>query len=165
MSNWYLAYSKVRQEEVAAEGLEEQGYGVYLPKIRLKKRRAAGIGYSTEPLFPRYLFVSTRGADQSLAPAQYTRGVQKLVKFGDQLLNVPESTVAAIREREDPVSGYHRLEMPGLQKGDRVHIKSGAFAGVDAIFESRSAKDRVIVLLEILGQRAQAVLPIEELER
>jgi transcriptional antiterminator RfaH len=62
MSEWYLVYCKARQEDVAAQGLKEQGYGVYLPKLPVKKRRRGGIAEVEEPLFPRY---TTFLADQA----------------------------------------------------------------------------------------------------
>ena len=165
MSEWYLVYCKARQEDVAAQGLVEQGYDVYLPKLRVKKRRASGMALVEEPLFPRYLFVSTCHAAQSISPVRSTRGVQKLVKFGTYMLPVTGDIVTAIREREDPETGYHRLELPGLKPGDQVRIRSGAFAGIEGIFQKRSSKDRVVVLLEILGQQAEAAIPIGELGR
>ena len=55
--------------------------------------------------------------------------------------------------------------MPGLKPGDPVTIKSGVFAGLSGVFAQRSGKDRVVVLLEILGQQAQAAIALAELER
>ncbi len=165
MREWYLVYCKARQEDVAAMGLEEQGYGVYLPKLRVKKRRKEGTTEVEEPLFPRYLFVSTSGEEQSIAPVQYTRGVQKMVRFGTYYLPVSDEIVTTLRQREDPETGYHRLELPGLRAGDPVRIATGAFAGIEGVFEAHSGPDRVVVLLKILGQQAQAVVPIDELER
>lgn len=165
MSAWYLVYCKARQEDAAAEGLREQGYEVYLPKIQIKRRRPGGAVFVEEPLFPRYLFVAVASDEKSISPVQYTRGVQKLVRFGHEVLSVRRDIVVALKKREDPDTGFHRLELPGLRPGDPVRIKTGAFAGMDGIFEARSGKDRVVVLLEILGQQAQATVPIQELER
>ena len=165
MSEWYLVYCKARQEDAAAKALEEQGYIVYLPKLKVRKRRASGVIHVEEPLFPRYLFVAVEGEEQSIGPVQYTRGVQNLVKFGTVILPIPERIVLDLKEEEDPDTGFHRLELPGLELGDAVHIRSGAFAGMEGIFQARSGKHRVVVLLSILGQQAPAALPIDELER
>ena len=35
--SWYLIYTKARQEAMAAQGLREQGYAVYLPKLRQRR--------------------------------------------------------------------------------------------------------------------------------
>ena len=91
--------------------------------------------------------------------------MQKLVKFESQRTHASENIVATIREREEPETSFHRLEMPGLKVGDQVQIKSGAFAGLEGIFKARSGKERVIVLLSILGQQVQAEVPIDELAR
>ena len=34
MSNWYLIHTKIRQERVALENLERQGFKCFLPLIR-----------------------------------------------------------------------------------------------------------------------------------
>ena len=83
MSVWYLVYCKARQEDMAARGLEEQGYGVYLPKLETRRRRAQGMVNVVQPLFPRYLFVSPCDR-QPLAPIGHTAGVSKLVRFGSE---------------------------------------------------------------------------------
>ena len=164
MSDWYLVYTKARQEDAAASGLEEQGYRVYLPKLRVKRRRPGGKVDVDEPLFPRYLFAAATQQDQSISPMQYTRGVQKLVKFGHIYLSVSNDIVEAIRKREDPDTGFHRLTMPSLKPGDAVRMKTGPLAGIDGIFEAPSGQDRVIVLLEILGQQTRTEVSIGELE-
>ena len=164
MSEWYLGYCKARQEDVAARGLTEQGYSVYLPKVRVRKRRPGGRVDVDEPLFPRYLFVALTSEEQSIAPIQYTAGVQKLVKFGHLYMSVSDEIVTSIKLREDPGIGLHRFELPKVSKGDPVRIRSGVLAGIDAVFEKKSGKDRVVVLLELLGQQTRAEVAIEELE-
>ena len=164
MDKWYLVYCKARQEEVAAGGLEEQGYRVYLPKVRIRKRRPGGRVDVEEPLFPRYLFVATSTEEQSIAPVQYTAGVQKLVKFGHSYMSVSNEIVTSIKQREDPDIGLHRFELPKVRKGDPVRIRSGVLAGLDAVFEKKTGKDRVVVLLDLLGQQTRAEVAIEELE-
>ncbi len=49
--------------------------------------------------------------------------------------------------------------------GDPVSIKTGVLAGLSGVFAQRSGKDRVVVLLEILGHQAQAAIPLAELDR
>lgn len=165
MSDWYLVYCKARQEDAAASGLEEQGYAVYLPKLRVRRRRRGGTAEVEQPLFPRYLFAAPGRAKQSIGPVQFTVGVQKLVRFGTVYLPVPEAVVTALRAREDPETGCHRLKTPVMKRGDRVRIGSGALAGIEGVFEARTGRDRVIVLLELLGRQTPTVVPLEELER
>jgi transcriptional antiterminator RfaH len=165
MKHWYLVYCKARQEDVAAAGLEEQGFAVYLPKVRVKRRRSIGRVELEEPIFPRYLFVAQIDDDQSISPVLYTAGVQKLVRFGTDYLPVSDSVIAALKNREDPETGCHRLQMLAKDPGERIRIGSGALAGLEGIFEARSGHDRVVVLIELLGQLTRAEIPVEELER
>jgi transcriptional antiterminator RfaH len=165
MTDWYLVYTKARQEDLAAAGLEEQGYQVYLPKLKTRRRRSQGMVDVIQPLFPRYLFVALSDKEQSISPVQYTAGVSKMVRFSVDYVPVPQGIIEALQAREDPETGYHRLTTPNLKKGERVRIQSGAFAGIEGVFEARSGKDRVIVLFELLGQRARTEIAFEELER
>lgn len=164
MSEWYLVYCRARQEDLAARGLCEQGYEVYLPKLRVKRRRPGGKVMVEEPLFPRYLFAAPGRDSQSIAPVQYTAGVQKVVKFGHLYRSVSDDIVESLKKREDPGTGFHCLAMPTMVAGDHVRIKTGPLTGIDGVFEARSGQDRVIVLLEILGKNTRAELSIGELE-
>ena len=55
-SNWYLVYTKPKQENIAYLNLQQQGFQAYLPLYKnLKNTLASGlIGF--EPMFPRYVF-------------------------------------------------------------------------------------------------------------
>ena len=165
MSEWYLVYCKARQEESAASGLEEQGYTVYLPKLKTRRRRSQGMVEIVQPLFPRYLFVSLTAKEQSIAPVRYTAGVSNLVRFSVDYVPVPQGMIEALQAREDPETGFHQLTAPNLKQGDSVRIEAGAFAGIEGVFEARSGHDRVIVLFELLGQQVRTEIAIEELEQ
>ena len=163
MTDWYLVYCKARQEDAAAQGLEEQGYGVYLPKLKVRRRRAQGMVDVVQPLFPRYLFVAP-GDEQSITPVRYTAGVSKLVRFGADYSPVSRGLVEALKNREDRETGYHRLITPTMKRGDLVRIQTGPFAGIEGIFEAQTGQERVVVLLELLGQKVRAEVALGELD-
>ena len=165
MSNWYLVYCKARQEESAASGLEEQGYTVYLPKFKARRRRSQGMVDVVQPLFPRYLFVSVRDKEQSISPVQHTAGVSKLVRFNADYEPVPQGMIEALQARADPETGFHQLTAPNLKQGDSVRIEAGAFAGIEGVFEARSGHDRVTILFELMGRQVRTEIAIEELEQ
>jgi len=156
--DWYLVHTRPRQEEVAREHLERQGYGVYLPRLQLPRRRRGRWHDVVEPLFPRYLFAGARRDEQSLHPIRSTRGVSALVRGGDSYTPVPVGLLDELRSRED-AAGLHQLRPDDLQPGDRVQILAGPFAGLEAVFHSRQGADRVRVLLTIIGTSAPATLP------
>jgi len=162
-SSWYLIYSKSRQEISAKENLIRQGYKVYLPMVRARRRRNNCIVEIIEPMFPRYLFISLNKESDNWAPINSTIGVSSMVKFGGQAASVPDSLIDAIKLHKDQY-GVHNMLSPGYKQGDKVRIVSGSLEGYDGIFLSRSGCQRVTILLNIAGQSAKTQLQEVDLE-
>lgn len=156
--DWYLVHSRPRQEAVAAEHLERQGYAVYLPRLKLPRLRRARWYDLVEPLFPRYLFAGVRPAEQCLHPIRSTRGVAALVRSGERYAPVSRSLLDALRARADE-QGLHQLFADSLEPGEKVRIVAGPFAGLEAVFQAHQGADRVRVLLDIVGATTSAMIP------
>ena len=161
--SWYLVYCKPRQEAVARENLERQGYQAYLPYMRELRRRGGKRIATIAPMFPRYLFVLLSRQVDNWAPIRSTLGVVSLVRFGPAAARVPDDLVAALRSRED-AQGIQILPVEGYKPGRRVRITQGSFAGYEGIFQAASGRDRVTVLLDILGRRARTVVASDSIE-
>mgnify|MGYP006289734755 CR=1 FL=1 len=160
MESWYVVQTKPRQEFTAAEHLDRQSLAVYLPTLRGSRRRGTRWAASTEPLFPGYLFVRIDPTVTNVAPIRSTRGVIRLVTFGNELRPVPESLIDDLRLAQpdtqhpiDPISLLH--------SGDRVRLIAGPLAGLTAIFEARTGMERVAVLLDLLGRKSRVLAPVE----
>ena len=54
------------------------------------------------------------------------------------------------------------IQICSHQQGDVIEIQNGAFKGQQAIFHNYSAKDRVIVLLELIGQQQEVLIDEKE---
>ena len=146
---WYLIYSKPRQEQLAQENLERQGYGTYLPVTSVRRRKTGKTVSEVGPMFPRYLFIHLSEQTDDWGPIRSTFGVSNLVRFGQIPLRVPDSLIAAIKVREDEC-GLCILPERDYIKGDNVRIAEGPFEGYEAIFQSRNAKDRVSLLIRVI---------------
>jgi transcriptional antiterminator RfaH len=150
---WFLVLTKPAGDEQAQVNLERQGYKVYRPKLLRRSVRRGRWVEGIVSLFPRYLFVQLDTALQSLAPVRSTFGVTDIVRFGSSPTVVPDAVVADLVSRADPSSGLHRLaEDCPLERGSRVSVIGGTFAGLDGIFQRVAGDERVVVLLEILGR-------------
>lgn len=160
---WYLVYCKPRQEAVAQTNLERQGFPVYLPLARVARKRVGRRVTLLEPLFPRYLFIELSAQTDNWAPIRSTLGVSTLVRFGGLPARVPTVLVTALRERED-AEGVQDLSLPRLRAGDRVRIGGGPMEGYEGIFLARTSRERVSVLLDILGRQAKISVALEQLE-
>jgi transcriptional antiterminator RfaH len=143
---WYLIHTKARQETTALTNLERQGFTCYLPKIT-KEAKGSGKRTKSEAMFPRYLFIhlETGESGNNWMPIRSTRGVDKLVQFGETYPCVEDQLVHSLRERERDTP-----LQPILKKGDGVQILDGPFQDLDAIFYTDDSEHRVIILINFL---------------
>jgi transcriptional antiterminator RfaH len=155
MDSWYLIYSKPQQERVARENLERQGYRSYLPMIRNRRRRQGRYVAVIEPMFPRYLFVHLNDQTDNWGPIRSTIGVANLVRFGMQAARVPHSLIEMMESREE--GGVQMLDLPEFKAGDRVRIVEGVMAGYEAIFQAKTGKERVLLLLRFAEDRTARI--------
>lgn len=161
--NWYLVYCKPRQERVAKHNLERQGFETYLPVARQRRRRLGGAKMVIEPMFPRYLFIHLDSRNDDWGPIRSTLGVTTLVRFGQFPTPVPDYLVSNLRQHDDE-DGIQQLPDYTYRPGEPLRIADGVMAGFEGIYLARSAKDRVLVLLEILGQQARVELARDTIE-
>lgn len=163
MRAWYLVYSKARQERKALENLTRQGYTVYMPRVRTRRRIGSRMRPVVEPMFPRYLLIHLSDESDDWGPIRSTLGVSNLVRFGGVPARVPDALVDGLRARDD-ADGIQELPEPVLEQGDRVHIVDGLMAGYEAIYCARSGSERVVVLLEIAQRSARITLRRDAIE-
>lgn len=164
-SRWFVVFTKPRAETHAEEHLNRQSFTTYLPRIQQLRPYKGRWKEMTSPLFPRYLFVRLIPGVEDVSPIRSTRGVSGLVSFGGQLAVMPQGVVEALRACEDPTIGAHTLERSPFNRGDRIRIVQGAFAGLEGIFHVPTGEERVIILLNVLGRDASPVtLPLSDIE-
>ena len=152
MERWFAVCCKPRQELVAQENLLRQGFHVYLPRIRLQRRRRGQWLDVIEALFPRYIFLRIDPLMSSIAPVRSTRGVVGLVRFGGQPAVVADEIMDTLLQREDAHSSLHQDDRPLFSAGEPVRLVEGPLAGMEGVFVQEDGEKRVIVLLELLGK-------------
>jgi transcriptional antiterminator RfaH len=151
--NWYVIHTKPRQEARALTNLMQQGYQCFLPMITLEKLSRGQVKMLEEPLFPRYLFICLDQGrhGQNWAPIRSTIGVSGLVTFGSSPAKMhPDLIDALMQQQEDLSDKPERL----FQTGERLLIGSGAFAGLEAVYQMASGDNRTMVLIELMGKLA-----------
>ncbi|MCW8905846.1 MAG: transcription/translation regulatory transformer protein RfaH [Sedimenticola sp.] len=157
---WHLIHSKPRQERVAREQLERQGFQTYLPEIRQPGRSRISIA----PLFPRYLFIRLTAGLDDWTPIRSTRGVSSLVRIGMNPARIPDQLVEHIRKREGK-DGLHQLPVRAFNSGDRIRLVSGPFTDCEAIFCEQRAENRVIILLDMIGKQNRVEVSADNIAR
>ncbi len=155
---WYVVQTQVNGEAKAAANLLRQGYGIYLPRYLKRRRHARKVDFVAKPLFPRYLFVAIDVATQRWRSIRSTFGVSHLVANGDVPALAPDDVIAALKAREDE-KGFIKMDArPKFAAGDRVRVLAGAFMDFAGLFDGVSDRDRVAILLEMLGGKIRVHL-------
>jgi transcriptional antiterminator RfaH len=161
--SWYLIFTKPRQENLAQENLDRQGFITYLPLAEQSRRRNGRYIKSIEPYFPRYLFIQLNTDTDNWAPIRSTLGVAQMVRFGGVPAVVPDELVSCLKDNDDS-EGLQKVIKRDMSPGDRVEIISGPFAGYEGIYQQQKGAERVAVLLEIVGKSAALTLSAHDLQ-
>jgi transcriptional antiterminator RfaH len=157
-SRWYVVQTQPHAESKAVEHLARQGFGAYLPRYLKRRRHARKVELIAAPLFPRYLFVAVDLEMQRWRAIHSTSGVSRLVCNGDEPAPVPLDVVTALQQRED-AAGFVTLERrPQFTPGERVRVVDGIFTDSLGLFEGMADRDRVAILLDLLGRKVRILL-------
>jgi len=150
--DWFVVRTKARQELRAICHMAEQGFNVYCPQV--PKYNALKEVLGRQVLFPGYCFVQS--GDLSIASIRSTPGVIGLLSFGPQ--GTPATITPAALEAIHLVEAFHCESVSGLKPGGAVRLIEGPFKGFQGLYSKRS-KDRIEVLLTLLGQQQRILVP------
>lgn len=160
--NWYIIYTKPKQEMRALLNLERQGYECYLPWIRVDKLKHGNVVEIEEIMFHRYLFINLR-QDQwakSWHPIKSTLGVTSLLTFGGEPQKISNAIIDSIREIT-----LQKTVRKLFKHGDQVFINKGALKGVDGIYQAKNGKDRAVILIKLIGSLVSLNIPVCQLKK
>lgn len=146
--HWYVIQSKPGQAARACAELENQGYDLFFPQISVEKIKRGKRVEQLEPLFPGYLFIWLSEVESNWRPIRSTRGVARIITFGDKPAVVPHGVIEALRQKlrleQEPEQQFH--------PNQKVSITEGPFRGLEAVFVQYDGEQRAFLLLELLGR-------------
>lgn len=162
--DWYLIFTKPRQERCALENLTRQGYECYLPMLVAEKISHEKITPERTPLFPRYLFIRL---DQGLgakswSPIRSTRGVSRLVSFGAEPARVDAALISHLQACEQVMSNHPEKL---FSNGERVRLTGAPFDGLEAVYQMPDGERRAMVLLEFMSKPIKITVPVTAVRR
>lgn len=161
---WFCLRAQPKHEHIAAAHLRQlASVEVFLPRIRFKRATARGAVWTTEALFPGYLFACFVWPTE-LRAVQAARGVVVVVHFGDRWPIIAAATIgemrAALGEEE-----LHTVD-DALAAGEIVRVAEGSLRGALAVVaQVRSGRQRVAVLMDFLGRQTTVEFPASALVR
>jgi len=154
MKHWYLVKTKSKQEDIAILNLENQNFHVYCPFVLIRNKN--------EVLFPGYIFIQLDKDTQNWSPIRSTKGVLHFVRFGLSYAKIPDNIIKFIKTNE--LNTAEKLKnINKFKPGDKVQISDGVFKNCIAIFKSYKSDERVILLMNILGQQQKLTIKQETL--
>jgi len=159
MTRWFVVHTRANEEQRALGHLQRQGFTAYLPQCRRWRRHARRRELVRRPLFPRYLFVALDLESARWRPILSTVGVAGLVQHGERPTPVPEGVVEELRACEAAGEFDVTHSAARLRLGDVVRITSGPFADLIGKFSGMADRERVFVLLDLLGRHAKTAVP------
>jgi transcriptional antiterminator RfaH len=155
---WFVVQTKSNREGKAAHHLERQGFQIYLPRYLKRRSHARKIETVAAPLFPGYMFVAIEMATQRWRAIQSTIGVLRLVKNGDHPAAVPNEIVAGMRAQEDEKGLIKFSRPPQFCRGEKIRVLAGAFTDAIGLFDGLADRERVAILLDLLGRQVRVNL-------
>jgi transcriptional antiterminator RfaH len=159
MGFWACAQLVPNRAKLALHCLGLAGFETYDPRLRLPRRRDRKI-LAPPQLFPGYCFVLIQ---LQWHEARWSPGVVRLVLDGLAPARVPDAVISELRARER--NGLIELPRPPtVQSGDRVRVRRGLFSGQLALFIGMRPRQRVEILLSLLGGQQRVELGKEDVE-
>lgn len=151
MKCWYLLYCKRGEQARARANLENQGVRCYYPEIVQEKIVKGKRTCKCEPLFPNYLFVYfDYEQGPTFTTVRSTRGVIDFIRQGGYPQPLQGDLIYLLRQREQDEAQASPMEL--LTPGQRVRVKQGQLAGIDAIYQEADGEKRSLMLVTLLNQ-------------
>lgn len=144
--NWYVVYTKPRNEKKVADALEQIGITAYCPMKEEVKQWSDRKKKVSIPLLPSYVFVQIEDAKRN--DVFSVNGIVRYLFWLGKPAKVKEEEIKALKELTQ--QKYTKISSRGLQPGDKMQIESGAFAGQQALIKE-IMPNKLILILETLG--------------
>lgn len=155
MRRWYVINTQPNQEVRAELNLRRQGYHVWFPFIMKNRRHARKVERVKAPFFPGYLFVSLDLESELWSPIQGTYGVRNLVCNQGRPASIPTPFVENLLASTGDEGALCAPE-PEWVPGQKLKVSEGPFAENVATLVKLASKERVLVMINLLGREVSA---------
>ena len=157
---WLVVRYKINERLRFEKNLHNQNIEFYIPRVVTITPK--GVIQKPEALFPGYGFV--RLANTNLQALRNTLGLISIIRFGDQLAIVKQTMITQFKELECS-SKIQPVAVKRLAKDDMVIVASGPFKGHLSKILTTPVKDRVTILISLLGSERTLTLSAANLQK
>ncbi len=156
MKYWLVATYKINKIKIVEANLLNQNFEYLLPKITTKKINSSPV---LELLFPGYIFINT--SFNNYSKVKFTKGIKDIIKFGSNFSYMTNKDINIIREMEE-LSKLEPIES-NIKIGQKAIITKDSFKGSIVTISSLPKKERVNVLLNLLGSKRKISISVNDL--
>jgi len=158
---WYAIYCRSRQEGIIEQDLFDDGFEVYLPKLKKLRVWSDRKKWVEMPLFPSYCFVRVSNVEyykvlEHYAVVKYVSIAGVAVPIRDQHI---EAVKRALGENLDISVTTDRFK-----SGQRVEIGVGPMMGCFGEIVKLSGKKKLIIRLDEIGYSLLVTVPAAYIE-
>ena len=154
---WYAVQHKPAQANRAIANLEYQGIECFHPEIEVETIQGGKRRMKVEPLFRGYLFIHLELTDPMWHKLRSTRGVVRVVSFGNRPSPIDDQIIEQIRHGMEAAE-----EAGGIKAGDRLEILEGPFRGLNATFQEYDGETRAMILIDFLQKQHRVSMELEK---
>lgn len=144
--NWYVLYTKPKNEKKVAKQLEEMGITVFCPLKTVVRQWSDRKKRVQEPLFTSYVFVQLDDKDR--AKVFDAVGVVRYLFWLGKPAVVRENEIEMLKQWLS--SDYKSIETQKYLPGTKIEIPEGPFMGQDAVVNEQRGK-KLRLQLEAIG--------------
>lgn len=161
---WYAVYTKPRSEKKLQENLRKIDIETYLPVLSQKRKWSDRVKTVEIPVFPSYLFVCLDYERDSLKVLKDSYSVN-FVKTSGVPCEIEADDIEMVKFFIESYPEKIRLERERLfQKGKKISIRSGPFAGKTAVIERIKNAYYVIVSIPAVNASVTMEIPKENID-
>ena len=143
---WFVFYTKPRNEKKVAERLQKEGFNTYCPLIHTMRQWSDRKKKVSLPMFTSYVLGHLN--EKERLEVVKDPGVLNFVFWQGKPAVVREEEVAAIKEIE--ANGFQvEVAYERMEKGRRITINDGPFKGLEGEISDVS-KNRIRIFIESL---------------
>ncbi len=157
-----MAQTKNNCSSKAKQNLKTQGVKTFLPLVEITSRTKGLFKKELKPLFPNYIFLSFDKSLFEWRKINNTRGIRKLLVVSNQPQAIPDEFIEELQLRCDKNEKIIAGEL--VTGGDKVEVINGPFAKMVGTIEHLDSINRVILMLDLMGQKTRATVETADIK-
>jgi transcriptional antiterminator RfaH len=156
--DWWVLYTKARQEKALARQLISFEVPFYLPLVSKENYFRGHRVHSYLPLFAGYVFLFANDAER--VRSLTTNRISYMLYVSDPWqLRQDLLQISQLIASDAPLTVEKRL-----QPGQRVRVRNGPLVGMEGTLVTRRGRSKLLVLINFLGQGASVEINDFQLE-